>query len=233
LTLCKKIVILSKKGFAMALKMKDLVSKSGESKSTILYYLKEGLLPQPQKPKPNVALYDESCINIIKLIKYLQKNYNYSIEQIKQIFKNNNFDFNKNFESLINSVEILNGFVGAAKLSKKEFLKSANLTQKEFEDLIKEGFLFEREKFSQKDTEMVKIIKEAKEYNLDKTLLKAYIKAAKELAILENDEGQKVLADDTMPHNNRYQLLFDIILKYKPYIFNSYTVLEHQKRIKK
>jgi len=55
----------------MALKMKDLIAKSGESKSTILYYIKEGLLPQPQKPKPNVHLYDEVCIDIIKFIKYL------------------------------------------------------------------------------------------------------------------------------------------------------------------
>jgi len=217
----------------MALKMKDLVSKSGESKSTILYYLKEGLLPKPVKPKPNVALYDESCINIIKLIKYLQKNYNYSIEQIKQIFKNNNFDFKKDFDSLIKSIELLNSFLGFAKLTKSEFLQQAKISESEFKKLIKEGLLFEREKFSQIDVEMVKIIKEAKEFNLDKTLLKAYINAAKELAILENNEGQKVLKDDSMTHNKRYQLLFDIILKYKPYIFNSYTVLEHQKRIEK
>ena len=52
----------------MALKMKELMLATGESKSTILYYVKEGLLPQPQKPKPNVHLYDESAVEILRLI---------------------------------------------------------------------------------------------------------------------------------------------------------------------
>jgi len=50
----------------MALKMKELIAQSGESKSTILYYVKEGLLPQPSKPKPNVHLYDESSVEILR-----------------------------------------------------------------------------------------------------------------------------------------------------------------------
>ena len=64
----------------MALKMKELMALSDESKSTILYYIKEGLLPEPSKPKPNVHLYDESCVQILKFIKYLQHNFSYSIE---------------------------------------------------------------------------------------------------------------------------------------------------------
>jgi DNA-binding transcriptional MerR regulator len=54
------------------LKMNELVRLSGESKSTLIYYLNDGLLPQPQRPKPNVALYDEKCLEIIKFIRYLQ-----------------------------------------------------------------------------------------------------------------------------------------------------------------
>ena len=92
----------------MSLKMKELVEKSGESKSTILYYLKEGLLPQPQKPKSNVHLYDEKCIKIIGFIKYLQEHMHYSISQIKEIFSSNNFNFDDNFDLMINSLKLLN-----------------------------------------------------------------------------------------------------------------------------
>ncbi len=92
----------------MSLKMKELVEKSGESKSTILYYIKEGLLPQPQKPKPNVHLYDENCIKIIGFIKYLQEHMHYSISQIKEIFSSNNFNYDDNFDLMINSLKLLN-----------------------------------------------------------------------------------------------------------------------------
>ena len=41
------------------LKMNDLVKLSQTPKSTVLYYVKEGLLPEPVKDKPNFHLYDE------------------------------------------------------------------------------------------------------------------------------------------------------------------------------
>ena len=45
------------------LKMNELVKRSNTPKSTILYYLKEGLLPEPMKDKPNFHLYDEIPAN--------------------------------------------------------------------------------------------------------------------------------------------------------------------------
>ena len=56
------------------LKMNDLVKFSQTPKSTILYYVKEGLLPEPVKDKPNFHLYDERfhkskiCLPILNLI---------------------------------------------------------------------------------------------------------------------------------------------------------------------
>ena len=43
---------------AERLRMADLVEATGVPKSTILYYVAEGLLPEPVRPKPNVAYYD-------------------------------------------------------------------------------------------------------------------------------------------------------------------------------
>jgi len=211
----------------MALKMKDLIKLTDTSKSTILYYLKEGLLPEPQKPKPNMAYYDDSCVNIIKFIKYLQKNFSYSINEIKTILKNNKFDFNNSFDSLINSLKIL----GSSKqFSKDEFLKEAKISESELNSYIKRGYISSN--LTQKELEIVDILKKAKELNLDFTLFDRYVSTAKELAKIENDIGSKLLEDDKNIHNERYELLFDIILKLKPYIFNSYTVKEHQERIK-
>ena len=213
----------------MSLKMKELVELTGESKSTILYYLKEGLLPEPQKPKPNVHLYDESCVNIVKFIKYLQKKFSYSISEIQRIFDNNIFDFDNSFESLIQSIELI-GTNSDKNYSKDEFLKLARISEIELEDFIDKGYLIQSQ-YTDKELESVEILKRAKEANLDFTLVDAYVKYAKELAILENEVGSVLLKDDTKAHNKRYELLFDLILNLKPYIFNGYTVKEHQKRI--
>ena len=213
----------------MSLKMKELVELTGESKSTILYYIKEGLLPEPQKPKPNVHLYDESCVNIIKFIKYLQKKFSYSISEIHKIFENNRFDFDNSFESLIQSIELI-GADSDKSYTKEELLNKAEINEAELENFINRGYLIQSH-YTDKELEIIKILKRAKEANLDFKLIDAYVKCARELAVLENEIGQNLLKDDTKSHNKRYELLFDLILNLKPYIFNGYTVKEHQKRI--
>ena len=209
--------------------MKELVELTGESKSTILYYVKEGLLPEPKKPKPNVHLYDESCVNIIKFIKYLQKKFSYSISEIHKIFENNRFDFDNSFESLIQSIELI-GTNSDKTYSKEEFLELAGINEQELNSFIESGYLIQSH-YTDKELEAVAILKRAKEANLDFSLIDAYVKCAKELATLENEVGYNLLKDDTKSHNRRYELLFDLILNLKPYIFNGYTVKEHQKRI--
>ena len=93
----------------MSLKMATLTKESGISKSTILYYVKEGLLPSPQKPKPNVHLYDERCISILNFIKYLQENLNYSITEIKSIITDNKIDFENDSQTLISYLSAMSG----------------------------------------------------------------------------------------------------------------------------
>jgi len=213
----------------MPLKMKELIEQTGESKSTILYYLKEGLLPEPKKPKPNVALYDDSAVNIIKFIKYLQKNFSYSIAEIKHIFANNRFKFDSSFENLIEAINALR-LNSEEEYSKEEFLQLAKIDAKELEEYIQKGYI-NAGAYGKSEVAITEILKRAKQMGLDFTLIDSYVKMAKELAKLENDIGSGLLNDDSKEHNGRYELLFDIILKLKPYIFNSHTVKEHQKRI--
>ena len=91
------------------LKMNELIQKSDTPKSTILYYVKEGLLPEPEKPKPNLYLYEEKCVQIIEFIKYLQINFNSSIAQIKALFSHPSFDMNNPYETLFKTLELIMG----------------------------------------------------------------------------------------------------------------------------
>jgi len=218
----------------MAYKMKELMALSDESKSTILFYIKEGLLPSPQKPKPNVHLYDESCVQILKFIKYLQHNFSYSISEIKSIFQDNHFDFDGSFEMMVRSLELISGGRDNQWYSKKAFLSLLNMDEKKLKEYQTKGYLFERAKgFSSKEVEIAEILERAASFGLDCSLLDAYVVDAKVLAQKENDVGAKLLESDEESHNARYELLFDLVLTLKPYIFNMHTVETHKNIIKK
>jgi len=210
------------------------MAQSEESKSTILYYVKEGLLPQPSKPKPNVHLYDEGCLQILKFIKYLQHNFSYSIADIKGIFTDNHFDFDGSFEMMVHSLELISGGKGNQYYSTEAFLKLTGLDENTLKVYQKSGFLFKRAKgFSSKEVEMTEVLERAKSLGLDFSLLESYVDHAKILAKRENEIGSNLLQEDGESHNARYELLFDLILKLKPYIFNMHTVEIHKNNIKK
>jgi len=216
----------------MALKMKALMAQSEESKSTILYYLKEGLLPEPQKPKPNLHLYDDSCVKILKFIKYLQYNFSYSIVEIKSIFDSNHFDFEDSFEMMLRSLELISAGRDNIWYDKKAFLALLSMDEIALEAYQEKGYLFERAKgFSTKEVEIAKILQRVHALGLDCTLLDEYVSHAKILAEKENSVGAMLLKDDENTHNThntRYELLFDLVLRMKPYIFNMHTVEAHK-----
>lgn len=174
--------------------MAELTKQSNTSKSTILYYIKEGLLPKPQKPKPNLHLYDEICIPIISFIKYLQEQLHYSIIEIKSIIDDNRIDFTNDSETIINYLIAIDG--------------------------------------KNRAKEIKEIEKRAKEFGIDESLFDEYKQSAKHLASLEYKMGAKLLIEQTNNSKNElHKIIFDIILTYKPYIFNQATLKEHKIRV--
>ncbi len=207
---------------------------TGESKSTILFYVKEGLLPEPQKPKPNMHLYDESSVNIIKFIKYLQHQFSYSIAQIKAIFSENRFDFSNDFSMMLKSLQMMSGEFSATWYGEEDFLELSELTAKELKSYLEKGWIFRQEKgFSSQELKLVALFKEAKKLGLDEKLFDAYVSSARTLAKIEYELGSKMLESDKSKNNEQYKLLFDSILILKPYLFNMHTIQEHQEKMNK
>jgi DNA-binding transcriptional MerR regulator len=64
-------------------KMRDLEQRTGVNRETIRVYLRNGLLPDPARPKPNVADYDESHVLAIQAVRKLQRNDGLTLPQIK------------------------------------------------------------------------------------------------------------------------------------------------------
>jgi DNA-binding transcriptional MerR regulator len=55
------------------MRMRDLEKASGVGRETIRYYIREGLLPEPDKTSPNSARYSEIHVSRLKAIKRLQE----------------------------------------------------------------------------------------------------------------------------------------------------------------
>jgi DNA-binding transcriptional MerR regulator len=70
-----------------ALKMKDLVKRTGVSKEKIHFFTREGLLPDIEKTSPNQAIYNDRHVERIQLIQLLQEKYYIPISVIKTIIK--------------------------------------------------------------------------------------------------------------------------------------------------
>jgi DNA-binding transcriptional MerR regulator len=70
------------------MKMQDLERATGVGRETIRFYIREGLLPQPDRPGRNVAWYDESFVERIALIKELQQKRFLPLQVIKTIVGN-------------------------------------------------------------------------------------------------------------------------------------------------
>jgi DNA-binding transcriptional MerR regulator len=69
----------------MPVKISELERVTGVPQSTIRYYVKEGLLPQPTKVNKSMAYYDESCVERIALVRELQEKRYYPLSVIKNI----------------------------------------------------------------------------------------------------------------------------------------------------
>jgi DNA-binding transcriptional MerR regulator len=66
------------------MKMRELERRTGVSRQMIQFYLAHGLLPEPIRPKQNVAEYGEEHVRAIEAIRRLQTEGRLKIQEIKQ-----------------------------------------------------------------------------------------------------------------------------------------------------
>ena len=76
---------MARKSAKQVFKMAELVRRTGLKKETIHFYINNDLLPRPPKTEKNVAYYDESYVERIRLIKELQLKYFLPLRVVKQI----------------------------------------------------------------------------------------------------------------------------------------------------
>jgi DNA-binding transcriptional MerR regulator len=67
--------------------MRELERLTGLTRMTINFYIKEGLLPEPEKTAQNMAYYSQTFVDRLRLIFKLRSEYHFSLAQIKTILE--------------------------------------------------------------------------------------------------------------------------------------------------
>lgn len=213
----------------MSVKMAELMNKTGETRSTLLYYVKEGLLKEPSKPKPNVHLYSDDSIERVRLIKTLQNQLHYSITQIKQVFETNQFDFENGVDNILKKLDLFTGVKEPRFKTFEDAIQVYDMDKDTVQEYIQEGIIEINDGyFNDKSWKMLQILSDLQSCTKSKELLKTYVKSAKELAVLEFELGAEIV--DKNNTNQAQELFLDLILSLKPYIFNLQTKKEHKRR---
>jgi DNA-binding transcriptional MerR regulator len=126
----------------MGIKIGEIAKRSGVPVSTIRFYVKEGLLPSPEKVNKKMAYYDESCINKIEAIQHLKEKKYYPLAIIKNILRR--MDNDLTFEEAVVVEETVfdtmsSGEVGL--VDRVEFLKLTGLTTEQLNEVERIGIL--------------------------------------------------------------------------------------------
>lgn len=140
------------------IKMKDLTQATGVAKSTILLYVKKGLLPAPVKTSPNMAYYDPACIERIGFIKKIQASHRLPLAAIKGLVKA--MDKGRDIAPLLELQSTLFGGSGD-KMDAVSFAEAADLSLEELNRLCKLKLIIplEKERYDTHDLDLARQLK--------------------------------------------------------------------------
>jgi len=168
------------------LPIREVAKRAGVEKSTVHFYLSEGLLPKPVMVSSQMAYYPPETVERIKLIKQLQKRF-LPLKEIKRIIKGG-----------LNIKEILER-IDERILSFDSFGKTTSeLSQDVSKDILKEleriGLVKSAENPSFYDIQIAKVVQKMRDVGLNEKLgfsfdfLRKYLDICKELVDIEFEE---------------------------------------------
>jgi DNA-binding transcriptional MerR regulator len=126
----------------MKMKIGEIARRSGVAPSTIRYYVREGLLPKPEKTNEKMAFYDESCIARLQAIGHLQAKRYYPLYLIKNILRRIDEGLSPAEAEMIETAVFGSSSKSGDKLlTTNEFLAATGLTKSQLDQARKLGVL--------------------------------------------------------------------------------------------
>ncbi len=127
------------------MKMRDLERVSGVGRETIRYYIRFGLLPEPERPKRNVADYTDEHVRRLEVIKRLQQERYLPLSFIKTVLDR---PTSGEIAALPGLGELLVSALGGAAIGESVALEEAadrtGLTREEIDTLARDGVVIVR-----------------------------------------------------------------------------------------
>ena len=158
------------------LRMKELVAASGVRKSTILYYIQQGLLPDPVKTSHNMAYYDPQCITRIRYIQKLQRRHRLSLSEIRQMLEARGEDADMSIYIDLNDI-IFGPTPTDEMLDTADFCRATGLTPGQLQTLIDKRLMMPLENghFDHDDVRMGEVYRRILSNGLDEEDLTYYV----------------------------------------------------------
>jgi DNA-binding transcriptional MerR regulator len=184
----------------MGLKIGEIAKKSGVPPSTIRYYVRQGLLPEPDKVNKSMAYYDERCIENILAIRHLQERKYFPLSVIKNILRR----MEKGLS--LEEAEAIEDVVFGAQpvtpdnvMDKVQFLEASGLTNDELATALKIGLMIPylqekgRTLYNQEDVRFAReVLKKIISFGQDLHALSFYVELGKQ--IVENEMNLRKIA---------------------------------------
>jgi len=211
----------------MEYKISELVEQTQVPKSTILYYIREGLLPEAKKIKSNVHRYSDEHVELIKYIKYMQQEIGSTNEQIKSILQNKNQSLSSSFSMLAPLMQTLSAIPSSAThYSQKAFIKEYAFGDLLVQTLLKDGVLspLGENDFTDKEASIVRLVEKFQEVGVEYEIIKQYVSHARSLAQLELTMQQQlcnVRSEENF--STLWKIMFETLFNAKEYIFSRAT----------
>ncbi|MDD2451195.1 MAG: MerR family transcriptional regulator [Sulfurovum sp.] len=221
----------------MEYKISELVQKSGVPKSTILYYIKEGLLPEAKKLKPNVHRYSDTHLELLCYIDYMKEHFGSTNEQLKDILQYRDQSFSTSSGMIVPLMNTLSAIPSDAKhYTKADFIEIFNVEESLLERLIADEIILPvaPDDFTEKEASIIKLISYFQEVGIAYDILKMYVFHAKALSLLEH-QIQSKLCDIRNEKNfsTLWKIVFETLFNAKTYIFNRHTYKAYFSVLKK
>ena len=211
----------------MEYKISELVAKTHVPKSTILYYIKEGILPEANKLKSNVHRYNDEHVELIRYIAYMKENFGTGNEQLKHVLQNKNQSFSTSLSMITPLMNTLSAIPSDTEHYTKEgFILRYNVDRSLLEKLLTDEILMpiSTNDFTEKEASILKLVSYFNEVGIEYEILKLYVFHAKALSLLEH-QMQTKLCDVRNDENFSilWKIVFETLFNAKEYIFNRQT----------
>jgi len=195
----------------MGLKIGEIAKKSGVPPSTIRYYVRQGLLPEPDKVNKSMAYYDERCIENILAIRHLQERKYFPLSVIKNILRRMGQGL-----SLEEAEAIEDAVFGAQPVTpdnvmdKAQFLEASGLTNDELLTALKIGLMIPylqekgRTLYNQEDVRFAReVLKKIISFGQDLHELSFYVELGKQIVDHEMNLRKVAVKGKTQQDNIR------------------------------